>query len=293
LCDTHFCTPSSAASEIKSGVYVGPPDGQTRKGLVHASTTAVYAPPGYLLFVDGDTQLGQVFDAERLEVTGQPFLVAEHAGRNTAFMSAVSASRTGAIAYASTLSQSGRLASMDREGNEVGSPGIPEGDYTDLRLSSDEGRLATSLVNPESNAVEVHGHADAPESRQGRAGVTTHHAALCRTHRRDSAGQRTASLLRPRGGVATFQISSRSVVLRQLMDGVGVFCQVQTDGDAPRWSDSSGCSTAQPQPAINAIEPVLSIPDRVLGRDRYSRCRPKPDQPPRIRGDHVWHVIPG
>jgi len=113
----------------QSGVYVGPLDGQTRKGLVHASTTAVYAPPGYLLFVDGDTQLGQVFDAERLEVTGQPFLVAEHAGRNTAFMSAVSASRTGAIAYASTLSQSGRLAWMDREGNEVGSPGIPEGDY--------------------------------------------------------------------------------------------------------------------------------------------------------------------
>ncbi len=43
---------------------------------------------------------------------------------------------------------------------------------------------------------------DAPESRQGRARVKTRHAAVCRTHRRDSTGQRAASPLRPRGGVA-------------------------------------------------------------------------------------------
>jgi hypothetical protein len=36
-------------------------------------------------------------------------------------------------------------------------------------------------------------HADAPESRQGRTGVTARHATLRRTHRRDSAGQRVAS----------------------------------------------------------------------------------------------------
>ena len=84
----------------QSGVYVGSLDGKTKKLLLHVLTSAVYAPPGYVLFVDGDTLLGQAFDADRLELKGQPFFVAEHVGRSTSFMSGVSASLTGAIAYA-------------------------------------------------------------------------------------------------------------------------------------------------------------------------------------------------
>jgi hypothetical protein len=41
--------------------------------------------------------------------------------------------------------------------------------------------------------LQRHEHEDAPESRQGRTSVTTRRVALCTTHRRDSAGQRTAS----------------------------------------------------------------------------------------------------
>jgi hypothetical protein len=78
----------------QSGVYVGSLDQKLKKPLVRFGTSAVYAPPGYLLFVDGDTLMGQAFDAERLELAGRPFLVAEHAGRNSAYMSAASASRT-------------------------------------------------------------------------------------------------------------------------------------------------------------------------------------------------------
>jgi dipeptidyl aminopeptidase/acylaminoacyl peptidase len=115
----------------------------------------VYAPPGFLLFVDGDTLLSQAFDAERLELKGQPFLVAEHVGRNSAFMSAVSASQTGTIAYAGTIAQNGHLAWMDRTGTPLGSPVTPEGDYADFRLSPDETRLAASLVDPKTNSVEI------------------------------------------------------------------------------------------------------------------------------------------
>ena len=139
----------------QNGVYAGSLDGTTKKLLVHVNTSAVYAPPGYLLFVDGDTLLGQAFDAERIELNGQPFVVAEHVGRNTAFMSAVSASRTGTIAYAGTLSRNGGLAWMDRGGILLGATGAPEVDYTDFRLSPDETRLAASLVDPKTNAVEI------------------------------------------------------------------------------------------------------------------------------------------
>src|SRR5262249_60077016 len=62
-------------------VFAGSLDGKTRKLLVRFDSRATYAAPGYLLFIDGDSLLGQAFDAERLELSGQPFTVAEHVGR--------------------------------------------------------------------------------------------------------------------------------------------------------------------------------------------------------------------
>ena len=139
----------------RSGVYVGSVDGKTKRLLLHVLTSAVYAPPGYLLYVDGDRLLGQAFDTDRLELKGQPFFVAEYVGRSSSFMSGVSAALTGAIAYARPIAQHGRLAWIDRRGNPLDTIGTPEGDYTDFRLSPDETRLAASLVDPKTNAVDI------------------------------------------------------------------------------------------------------------------------------------------
>jgi predicted Ser/Thr protein kinase len=68
----------------QSGVYAGSLNDKSTKLLARTNASAVYAPPGYLLFVDGDTLLGQAFDAERLEVSGQPFQIAEHVGLSSA-----------------------------------------------------------------------------------------------------------------------------------------------------------------------------------------------------------------
>jgi len=151
----HFLYSVMSGRQDQNGVYVGSVDGRIKKRLLPVNTSAVYSPPGYLLFADGDALLGQVFDAQRLELSGQPFVVAEHAGRNTAFMSAVSASRTGTLAYAGIVSQAGRLAWIDREGNTLATGGAPDGDYTDFRLAPDETRLAASLFDPKSNAIEI------------------------------------------------------------------------------------------------------------------------------------------
>ncbi|HEX2455773.1 MAG TPA: protein kinase [Vicinamibacterales bacterium] len=138
-----------------SGVYLGSLDGKTKRLLLHVLTSAVYAQPGYVLFVDGDRLLGQAFDADRLELKGQPFFIAEHVGRSTSFLSGVSASLTSTLAYAGLLAQNGRLAWVDRRGTPLGSPGTAEGDYTDFRLSPDETRLAASLVDPKANLVDI------------------------------------------------------------------------------------------------------------------------------------------
>jgi serine/threonine protein kinase len=151
----HFLYSIIGFSDDQSGVYVGSLDGQTKKLLVHANTSAVYAAPGYVLFVDGDTLLGQAFDADRLELKGQPFLVAEHVGRTSAYLSAVSASATGTIAYAGRIAQNGHLTWLDRKGSLLGPAGIPQGEYVDFRLSPDGTRLAASLLDPKTNVVDI------------------------------------------------------------------------------------------------------------------------------------------
>jgi len=150
----HFLYTITSDVADQTAVYAASLDGGTKKPLVRINTSAVYAP-GFLLFVDGATLLGQAFDPAALETRGQPFLIAEHVGRNSAFMSAVSASRTGTIAYADALSQNGRLTWIDRKGNVLGSIGPPDGDYADFRLSPDEMRLAASMVDPKTNTVDI------------------------------------------------------------------------------------------------------------------------------------------
>jgi eukaryotic-like serine/threonine-protein kinase len=151
----HFLYAVMGHQEGQNGVYAASLDGKIKKLLIPINTSAVYAPPGHLLYVDGDSLLGQAFDVARLELVGQPFLVAEHAGRNTAFMAAVSASQAGAIAYAGIIPQSGRLTWIDRTGTQVASSNTPEGDYTDFRLSPDETRVAASLLDPRTNSVTI------------------------------------------------------------------------------------------------------------------------------------------
>jgi eukaryotic-like serine/threonine-protein kinase len=151
----HFLYSIQAGASDQTGVYVGSLDSKTNKLLIHVASSAVYVSPGYLLFVDGDALLAQGFDAERLELKGQPFVVAEHVGRNSALMSAVSASGTGTIAYAAAISQNGRLTWIGRDGNPLDLAAIPEGDYTDFRLAPDEKHVATSLVDPKTGNIEI------------------------------------------------------------------------------------------------------------------------------------------
>jgi eukaryotic-like serine/threonine-protein kinase len=128
------------------GVYVGSLDSDARKLLVHVDSNAIDVSPGYLLFVEGGTLMGQTFDASRLELSGQPFTVAGPVGRASNGYGYFSAAHAGRLAYAGPDLQPGCLTWFDRGGSPLGSVG-PEGYYTDFRLSPDEKRLAFSLVD--------------------------------------------------------------------------------------------------------------------------------------------------
>jgi serine/threonine protein kinase/Tol biopolymer transport system component len=132
------------------GIYAGSADGKSKK-LVTIDSSGIYAAPGYLLWVDGNTLLAQAFDASRLELSGESFAVSEKTGRSTTRKSAVSVSSSGrTLAYAGPILNRGRLTWYDRSGKALGSL-TPDGDYTDFRLSPDNSRLAAALVDPTSS----------------------------------------------------------------------------------------------------------------------------------------------
>ena len=112
----HFLFFVSGSPEAR-GVYVGQLDGLNTKRLFDAQSPAVYAATGHLLFVREGKLLGQGFDPNRLETTGDPLPMAELATG----VSSVSASAAGPIAYRTSTAESGQrqLVWVDRSGREM------------------------------------------------------------------------------------------------------------------------------------------------------------------------------
>jgi serine/threonine protein kinase/Tol biopolymer transport system component len=150
----HFLFQVRSSLADQPGVYAGSLDGKTKRLLIRGSTTALYAPSGHVLFVDGDTLMGQAFDAERLELRGQAFVVEGGVGRSSTGNGSYSVSGTGTLAFAGTLTTPGRLTWFDRHGNSSESAGSL-GDYTDFRLSPDQTRLAASVTDPKTGYPDI------------------------------------------------------------------------------------------------------------------------------------------
>jgi Tol biopolymer transport system component/predicted Ser/Thr protein kinase len=150
----HFLYVVRGVRNGQPGVYVGTLDDKRKKLVAQVESSAVYAVPGYLLFGQGEALFGQIFDAAHLEAGGQPFLVAAHAGHTSTYKSAISASASGVIAYAGTLSPNGSLTWFDRGGRRLDSAG-PEGYYSDFRISPNEKALAASMLDPRTGFIEL------------------------------------------------------------------------------------------------------------------------------------------
>jgi Tol biopolymer transport system component len=136
-------------------IGVGSLDSEEKKQIMNADFTAVYAPPGYLLFRRETTLMAQRFDASKLELSGDPFPVAEQIGFDgLSFQTLASASDNGVLAYQSVGAGNTQLVWFDRQGKQLGIVG-PPGDYSGLALSPDDKRLAFQQVDPETGNVDV------------------------------------------------------------------------------------------------------------------------------------------
>src|SRR6185503_2690782 len=126
-------------------------DSSERKLLpIGADAMPVIYSQGHLLFVRDATLMAQAFDASRLELRGEPFPVAEQvqiAGGPSPFNAVFSVSDNGVLVYrvGAALTRT-ELTWVDREGKQIGTVGEP-GEYGDLELSPDGGRLAVSVAD--------------------------------------------------------------------------------------------------------------------------------------------------
>jgi len=138
----HFLYQSWTGRSDESSIYVTSIDGGDRKFLLKADSSPLYAPPGYLLFSRGSTLLAHSFDAEKLQLSGEPFPIAEQVFYNISnSFSGASVSTNGVMAFLSGSVSNRQLVWVDRTGKQLGPVG-PPGEYNDIVLSRDGKRLA-------------------------------------------------------------------------------------------------------------------------------------------------------
>ena len=162
--------------------------GGTPVPLMQTDSAVQYAPPlrpgepGYLLFIRGSSLLAQSFDADRLQLAGEPFAIAQNViyfgpSLSTSF----SVSENGVLVYQAGFPDS-QLKWYDRSGKEVGEVGRPSQYWGNVRVSRDGRHVAASVWGPENGAPGVwifaaNGRgkpaADVPAGSSSQTGVVT------------------------------------------------------------------------------------------------------------------------
>jgi eukaryotic-like serine/threonine-protein kinase len=109
----HFLYDAVSAEPNQSGTYIGSLDGKKKAFLVDGAQ-AVYADPGYLIFVRETVLMAQAFDLSRLQVTGQPTVLAAGVSGDRSISAA-----NGVLAFVESV-PSNHLAWFNRSGDQLG-----------------------------------------------------------------------------------------------------------------------------------------------------------------------------
>ncbi|MGB8438004.1 MAG: protein kinase [Candidatus Acidiferrales bacterium] len=129
----------------RSFIEAGSLDSTRTERLFESLSEALYAPPGYLLYVAQGTLVAQAFDADRLRSTGEPVPIGTGVGLSRAWnygLGYFSLSQNGVLAY--QTGPSGPVSQMiwyNRKGEPLGTVAEPAVHLTPA-LSHDENTIA-------------------------------------------------------------------------------------------------------------------------------------------------------
>ena len=172
----HFLYTARNNEAEKNAVYVADLKSKERRTILAASSNAVYALPGFLLFVRERTLMAQPFDAAGAQTKGEAVPVADlirYDGLN--LVGRFSVSHNGVLTYTSSATAIGpsglawgsvQLTWFDRTGNVVGTIGTP-GISTIPAISPDGHTVAFDRVEAQSGSMNIwlHDLARGTESR--------------------------------------------------------------------------------------------------------------------------------
>ena len=157
---------SRGGGEEPGEIFVGSLDQQPPMRVVESSSLAMFAAPGYLLFVRGTTLLAQPFDVDRLQLNGRPIAIADQLSSSGTRrrLPNVLGLVLGSARLPCGFGRQTQLAWLDRAGKELGVLGPPAEHYAP-RLSPDGTRLAVSRFDPDQHEWRHLADGPCPEHR--------------------------------------------------------------------------------------------------------------------------------
>jgi eukaryotic-like serine/threonine-protein kinase len=148
----------------RSAVYVGdldsPDAAKTKSGsrqpVISANSNAVYAAPGYLLYLRDRTLMAQPFDANKARITGDPVAVADKVDYvGNQLKGQFSSSQNGVLAYTSGGTGGNvQLTWFDRSGKITGTVG-PPGSLQWPAISPDGNTVAIDRLDPQTGFYDL------------------------------------------------------------------------------------------------------------------------------------------
>ena len=155
----HFFYTARNDDAEKNALYVADLDSKDRKRILYASSNALYASPGYLLFLREQTLMAQPFNTSSMTTQGDAIPIAEGVRHETLnLVGRFSASQNGVLAYSSGASSApvdaAQLTWFDRTGKVTGTVGLPGVIYWPA-ISPDGRTIALDRVAPHNGMVDI------------------------------------------------------------------------------------------------------------------------------------------
>jgi eukaryotic-like serine/threonine-protein kinase len=132
----------------KVNTWIGVLGSAPRKMIVSANSGAIFAQPGYLIFVRGQSLMAQKFDVGALRLIGEPTQIGDAPGDlQTIGTNAASPSENGVLVYPGFAAAVSHLTWYGRDGRPQGDLPVPVGDYREIAFSPDNRQIALLRLN--------------------------------------------------------------------------------------------------------------------------------------------------
>ena len=141
---------SGVQGKAIDAIYAGALGSKEQRRLAASNSNSAYVSPGYLVFSQSGTLMAQRFDADHLQLIGEPFTVADSEYLSAVARTLFSVSQNGVLVYQTGSSTSSELQWFNRGGKPLSTIGT-SARYANPRISPDGHKVAVDIDDPQSN----------------------------------------------------------------------------------------------------------------------------------------------